>query len=45
LSERPIVRVHGDPAIMCPARESAAGGRETPGAAFLWFVSLCRTKK
>jgi len=25
---------------MCPARESAAGGRETSGATFLWFVSL-----
>jgi hypothetical protein len=23
---------------MCPAR--VAGGRETPGATFLWFVSL-----
>ena len=29
LSERPDVRVHNDPLIMCPERESAAGGRET----------------
>jgi hypothetical protein len=31
LSERPNVRVHNDPLRMCPARESAAGGRETRG--------------
>ena len=31
LSERPNVRVHNDPAIMCPARESRRqAGRETP---------------
>jgi len=29
LSERPYVRVHNDPAILCTARE--AEGRETPG--------------
>ena len=37
LSERPDVRVLAVPAIMCPARESAAGGRETPGASFLGY--------
>jgi len=31
LSERPDVRVRAVPAIMRPARESTAGGRETQG--------------
>jgi len=38
LSERPNVRVHGDPAIMCSAREVRRGGPRNAGAAFLWFV-------
>ena len=55
LFERPNVRVRAVPAIMCPARESAAGGRETPGAfesrlpvltaAPLGVHFLCRERK
>ena len=44
LSERPNVRVRAVPAIMCPARESAAGGRETPGAPFLGVPILWAAK-
>jgi len=45
LFERPIVRVRAVPAIMRPARESAAGGRETPGRLFLGVPLLWAAKK
>ena len=44
LSERPNVRVHGDPAIMCPARESRRSrdakrrGGLSWGYHFLWHA-------
>ena len=45
LSERPNVRVHNDPLSMCPARESAAGGRETPGVPFLGGTASLGTQR
>ena len=44
LSERPNVRVHNDPLRMCPARESAEGGRETQGRLFFGSF-LCAVQR